>query len=86
MNRFAITLTLLAAGLGAPLMVKADGPPQRYYDKQHKDYHEWNANEEKSYSVYLGEKHITVHTFQKAKPKEQQDYWNWRHQHPDEKR
>ena len=85
MNRYAAIL-FLAAGLGAPLMVKADGPPQRYYDKQHNDYHEWNATEEKNYTVYLGEKHITVHTYQKAKPKEQQDYWKWRHEHPDEKR
>jgi hypothetical protein len=31
-------------------------------------------------------KHITVHKFEKAPPKEWQDYWNGRHEHPDEKR
>jgi hypothetical protein len=43
MKRY-VWILFLAAGIGAPLMVKADGPPQRYYDKEHKDYHEWNAN------------------------------------------
>ena len=82
--------TLLALGLTAPLVMADDhdnnnkNNNRRYYDKSHKDYHQWNANEDKSYSVYLNENHITVHTFQKAKPAEQQQYWNWRHDHPDE--
>jgi hypothetical protein len=86
MNRYAITL-LLAAGLGSPLMVRADDhDAKRYYDKQHKDYHQWNENEERHFSVYLGEKHVTVHTWDRATPREQQEYWNWRHVHPDNDR
>jgi hypothetical protein len=84
-NRCAVAF-LLALGLTAPLVRADDHDTKRYYDKTHKDYHQWNANEEKSYSVFLGENHIQVHTFKKAKPTEQQKYWQWRHDHPDEKR
>jgi S-adenosylmethionine/arginine decarboxylase-like enzyme len=77
---------LLAIGLTAPLVMAQDQNSRRYYDKTHKDYHRWNDNEQKSYTVFLNENHIAVHTFSKARPAEQQQYWNWRHEHPDEKR
>jgi hypothetical protein len=85
MKRYVPAL-LLALSLSAPVAAVAQEHNQRYYDKQHKDYHEWNANEEKNFNVYLGEKHIKVHTWTKAKPRERQDYWNWRHDHPDGRR
>jgi hypothetical protein len=88
LNRCAAA-TLLALGLTAPLVLADDhdnNNNRRYYDKNHKDYHQWNANEDKSYGIYLNENHIAVHTFQKARPAEQQNYWNWRHDHPDEQR
>jgi hypothetical protein len=81
MNRIAAGLAL-AIGLSAPLVVNADDH-KRYYDKSHKDYHEWNDNETKSFNIYLGEKHIQVHTWEKSPAREQQDYWKWRHEHPD---
>jgi len=84
-TRIAAAL-LLAIGLTTPLVLADDQNNKRYYDKTHKDYHQWNENEDKSYNVFLGEKHIQVHVFSKAKPAEQQQYWNWRHDHPDEKR
>lgn len=80
-NRFAATV-LLAIGL-APLAMAQPQDHKRYYDKTHKDYHTWDANEEKSYGVFLNENHIQVHVFAKARPSEQQRYWNWRHDHPD---
>jgi hypothetical protein len=84
-NRYAAAL-LLAGALTAPMVMADDHDTRRYYDKQHKDYHQWNDNESKSYGVFLNENHIQVHVFKKAKPAEQQQYWNWRHDHPDEKR
>jgi hypothetical protein len=82
-----IAAFLLAAGLATtPLALADDHDNHRYYDKNHKDYHQWNENEGRSYSVFLNENHIKVHVFSKAKPAEQQQYWNWRHEHPDEKR
>ena len=84
-NRYTAAF-LLAISLTAPLVMANDHDNKRYYDRTHKDYHQWNDNEDRSYGVFLGEKHIQVHTFAKAKPSEQQQYWNWRHEHPDEKR
>jgi len=78
---------LLAIGLTAAPLAMADyHDNHRYYDRNHKDYHQWNDNEERSYGVFLNENHIQVHVFRKAGPAEQQQYWNWRHEHPDEKR
>lgn len=88
MNRYAITL-FVVAGLGTPLMVKADDHDhdnKRYYDKEHKDYHEWNENEERNFAIFLNGKHLAIHTWDRASPRERQEYWNWRHQHPDERR
>jgi hypothetical protein len=85
-NRY-IGAFLLAAGLmAAPLAMADDHDTHRYYDRNHKDYHRWNDNEQRSYGIFLNENHIQVHVFRKAPPAEQQQYWNWRHEHPDEKR
>jgi len=89
MNTFArnIALALLAVGtVATPIAVAQDHDTHRYYDRNHKDYHRWNENEQRSYGLFLNENHITVHVFRKAPPDEQQRYWNWRHEHPDEKR
>jgi hypothetical protein len=85
-NRYIGALLLATGLLAAPLAMAQDRDNHRYYDKTHKDYHQWNDNEQKNYSVYLNENHIQVHVFRKAKPTEQQQYWQWRHEHPDEKK
>jgi hypothetical protein len=85
-NRYAGTFLLAVGIIATPLVAADDHDTHRYYDKQHKDYHQWDGNEQKSYTVYLNENHIQVHAFKKAKPTEQQQYWQWRHEHPDEKR
>jgi hypothetical protein len=85
-NRY-IGVALLAAGIAAaPLALADDHDTHRYYDRNHKDYHRWDDNEQRSYGIFLNENHIAVHVFRKARPDEQQRYWNWRHEHPDEKR
>jgi len=56
---------------------------KRVYDRNHKDYHNWDDNEDRSYRVYLGENHREYHPFLELKVKEQNAYWNWRHHHPD---
>jgi hypothetical protein len=33
--------------------------------------------------VFLTENHSDSHEFSKANKKEQSEYWNWRHAHPD---
>jgi hypothetical protein len=88
MNRYAATL-LLAVSLSAPLVMaqnRTSTTTTRYYDRTHKDYHHWNDNEKRNYGTFRTERRIPDHTFARAKRAEQQQYWNWRHEHPDEKR
>jgi len=60
-----------------------DKKVERYYDKEAKDYHEWNENEERAWKRYETEMKREDHDFAKANAKEQEDYWKWRHKHPD---
>lgn len=56
---------------------------KRYYDSTHKDYHEWNANEDQAYHQYLQENHRKNQDWSRASKRDQNAYWNWRHEHPD---
>ena len=79
----------LAGALATPFAVTAAPAGQdanvqvRVYDSGHKDYHTWDDRENKAWGVYLSENHKKTHEFSKASKKEQADYWNWRHAHPD---
>ncbi len=87
---------LLTAFLAAPVAMMAATSPQddrkeenrqgennkRYYDKQHKDYHTWNANEDRSYQRYQSEHH-EKRAFVQLNARQQAVYWNWRHSNPD---
>jgi hypothetical protein len=87
-NRRFASLFLTAA-LAAPLSVMAAAAPQavgvqvRVYDRDHKDYHNWDDNENRAWGQFLVENHRTSHEYKKANRKEQSQYWNWRHSHPD---
>jgi Ni/Co efflux regulator RcnB len=92
-------LFVFSAALAAPLAITATAKPQdsgrqednhrddkdhsRDYDHSHKDYHNWDGDEDRSYHQYLGEKHKNYRPFTETKPKEQTAYWNWRHSRPD---
>jgi hypothetical protein len=88
-----LSLIFLTAALTAPLAVTAhagqevviqtNGDHRRYYDRDHRDYHEWNDGEDRSYRVYLGEQHRDYREFHHNNRREQQNYWRWRHNHPD---
>jgi hypothetical protein len=86
--RYLASLFLTAA-LAAPVAIMAAPVPQdakvqvRVYDKDHKDYHEWNDNENRAWDRCLGENHDKSYEFSKANEKQQSEYWNWRHAHPD---
>jgi hypothetical protein len=60
-----------------------DKDTKRVYDRAHKDYHNWDDNEDHYYRQYLGEKHSEYRPFVEIKVKDQNAYWNWRHSHPD---
>jgi hypothetical protein len=57
------------------------GERDGYYDTGHKDYHQWNAKENRRFHEFLKEKHRKDHDWQHTSKREQQDYWQWRHEH-----
>jgi hypothetical protein len=87
-HRYLASLFLIAA-IAAPLSLIAVPAPQeasvqvRVYDKEHKDYHTWDDNENRSWVQYQTDNHKTQQDFSKANSKEQSQYWNFRHKHPD---
>jgi hypothetical protein len=86
-HRYIASLFLTAA-LAVPVSIMAVPVPQatvqvRVYDKDHKDYHNWDDNENRAWGRFLTENHKKSHEFSKANKKEQSQYWNWRHAHPD---
>jgi hypothetical protein len=84
-----ISSLLLAATLGAPVAVLATpgqkdvGVQVRIYDSRHKDYHNWDDHENHAWGLYLSSNHKKDHDFSKSSKKEQSQYWDWRHSHPD---
>jgi len=84
-----ISSLLLAAALAAPVAIMAapapndDGVQIRFYDSRHKDYHNWDDRENRSWGVYLNNNHKRSHEFSRSSRREQSHYWNWRHSHPD---
>jgi len=81
----------LAAALVAPVAIVAVPVPVpqdarvqvRVYDKDHKDYHDWNDNENRAWGQYQTENRQKSYEFSRANHKQQSQYWNWRHSHPD---
>lgn len=87
MHRFLIVAgLLLSTTLIAPLAARADDrnhQDKRYYDRDARDYHQWNNNEDRAYRAYLQEQHQNYRAFHKKKHGQQQQYFKWRHGHPD---
>jgi hypothetical protein len=87
MKRIASSVMLLAAFCLPLRMVAYDrdhddhSNGQRYYDSYHKDYHVWNAEEDREYRRYLEERRRKYHDWNRASKKEQNEYWRWRHDH-----
>jgi hypothetical protein len=84
-----ISSLIMAASIAAPVAIMATPGPQdagvqvRVYDSGHKDYHNWDDHENTAWGVYLSNNHKKSHEFSTANKKEQSNYWNWRHSHPD---
>ena len=56
---------------------------KKYYDRDHKDSHDWDDHEATAWNQYRDDHHVKQVEFAKATKRQQQDYWNWRHDHPD---
>jgi Ni/Co efflux regulator RcnB len=87
-HRFIISL-FLAAALATPVAILADATPQeasvqvRVYDRDHKDYHNWDDREDHAHRGYLTDQHKEYRSYDRQSHREQGNYWNWRHNHPD---
>lgn len=82
-HRFMVSL-LLASALAAPVVIMAAPAPQvaiqlRVYDRQHRDYHNWDDREDRAYRGYLVEHHQTYRVYNKQNRRTQDRYWAWRH-------
>jgi ribulose kinase len=88
MSRYFCAVLLGAALLGTTAFADDEHheKAKRYYDRERKDYHEWNEHENQAYRHYMEENHRQYHDWAKANRREQQDYWKWRHDHPDDRR
>jgi hypothetical protein len=93
---------LLMGALAAPLAVRAQerdrddhnkdrddhAKQQRIYDRNHKDYHQWNGDEDRMYRQWYTGSHNgrEYREYNRLNKHDQTAYWNWRHQHGDNDR
>ena len=80
---------LLSAGplLARPLQERhqdrdRDDRYNRYYDREHRDYHVWNDREQRAYRHWLEERREKYREFAKENFKQREEYWRWRHRYP----
>jgi hypothetical protein len=84
-----LSALLLAGAIFAPSAIMASPKPQearvqvRVYDRNHRDYHNWDDHEDRAYRGYLEERHRSYREYDRQNNREQKHYWNWRHSHPD---
>ncbi|HTV60916.1 MAG TPA: hypothetical protein VMJ93_18730 [Verrucomicrobiae bacterium] len=76
---------LLAVALAGPIVVGgcAEHASVRVYDPGYGDYHYWNSGEEVYYRQWINVTNRHYVKYQKLQPRDQQAYWNWRHEHMD---
>ena len=53
----------------------------RLFDREHRDYHRWNREEDTRYRQFLTERHRPYVVFPRAGSPLQLEYWQWRHDH-----
>jgi hypothetical protein len=76
---------LMTGALLTPVVMQAkDKDDHRLYDRDRRDYHEWNENEERAYRHWVeAERHQRYREWKHASRAQQREYWRWRHEHPD---
>jgi hypothetical protein len=53
----------------------------RMYDSAHRDYHNWNTDEDQRYREFMKEHHRKYRDFSRLSKRQQNEYWQWRHDH-----
>jgi hypothetical protein len=56
---------------------------RRYYDRDARQWHDWNDGEQKAWRRYLQEQHRREMAWEHANRAQQKAYWKWRRDHPD---
>jgi|SRR5215469_11124087 len=82
---------LLVGALAAPLGVVAQDHDHdrdhdrkaRVYDRDHRDYHDWDAKEDNAYRRWRTERHEDNREYKRLSARQQREYWMWRHEHSD---
>lgn len=86
-KKLVLTSLFLGAALIAPMAIVANAAPQavsvRVYDRDHKDYHNWDDHEAQAWVTFRADHPKYNVTFAKTSRSQQREYWNWRHAHPD---
>ena len=75
---------MMAASLISPVAIMADDDhhgEKRYYDRDGRDYHYWNDNEDRQYRTYLVEQHRAYVPFVKVDVRRRREYFRYRHEH-----
>jgi hypothetical protein len=82
MKKLAAIL-LFGISLSAPVATFAK--EHRYYDRDARDYHAWNAAENRAYRHWLMEerRERRYREFRRLRAQQQREYWRWRHAHSD---
>jgi hypothetical protein len=83
MKRFMIISGFVLGTAFLAQVATADDHDRRYYDREGRDYHTYNNQEDRAYRVYLGEQHRDYREFRRTNRNDQQQYFRWRHTHPD---
>ena len=84
-----VSAIFLTAAIAVSGSVVAAATPQeasvqvRVYDSHHHDYHNWDDREDRAYRGYLVERHEQYRDYNHRSHRQQNDYWKWRHHHPD---
>ena len=82
MRRIICSLFLGAALLAPVAMNAEEHHYKRYYDRDARDWHEWNDSENRAYHRYWEERHAPHRDWARLKRQQQIEYWRWRHSHP----
>jgi hypothetical protein len=56
---------------------------RRYQDAKHHDEHAWNDHEDRAYHMWFEQRHRKYNDFDRLNARDQEAYWNWRHNHSD---
>lgn len=74
---------VLGAALVAPFATADGHRDRRYYGRQNRADRAFNR-EDRAYRVFLGEQHREYRGFGRIKRDDQQQYFTWRDEHPDQ--